>query len=150
MSLFGSLIYRCTTGITLSSQSLVIVSVLKQYFYSDIASIHSESCRASNCLISSTGQVSCIPPCLHTARCSADFSNWPFDTQNCSVHIGTWINAGDEVDFKVAKTIIPESDLQSQNKLWKMLKVIYMRNHGNYSSTKKTYVALCFHNASPH
>jgi len=87
-------------------------------------------------VIGSSGKVSCIPPCIHTARCAADFSTWPFDTQNCTLHIGTWINAADQVDFSVSKTVIPESDLQSQNKLWKMLKVTYMRNHGNYSSTK--------------
>lgn len=133
-------------------------------YFSDIASIQTDSCKLSNCVIASTGQVSCIPPCLHTARCAAEFSTWPFDTQNCSLHIGTplgsniysfhywnlslyigtWINAADEVDFKVSKTVIPESDLQSQNKLWKMLKVTYMRNHGNFSSTTKRYVRSVF------
>lgn len=83
-------------------------------------------------------KIACIPPCIHTARCAADFSMWPFDTQNCSLHIGTWINSADDVDLKVAKTVIPESDLQSQDQLWKMLATTYTRNHGNFSATAKS------------
>lgn len=105
--------------------------------YSDIASIHADSCKSSNCVIGSSGKVSCIPPCIHTARCSADYSAWPFDTQNCTLHIGTWIHSADQVDFTVLKTHIPEADLQSQDYQWKMIKATYMRNHGNFSSTAK-------------
>lgn len=118
------------------------------FAYSDIASIQADSCKNTNCVITSAGNIACIPPCIHTVRCSADFSTWPFDTQNCSLHIGTWINSGDEIDFRVSKTVIPESDLQSQNKLWKMLKASYTRHHGNYSSAKKMFVRFYVLNPS--
>ncbi|KAJ6649282.1 Neuronal acetylcholine receptor subunit alpha-7 [Pseudolycoriella hygida] len=114
-----------------------------QLFNSDLASVQTSSCKTSNCLIASSGQVSCIPPCLHSARCAGDFSAWPFDTQNCTMHVGTWINAADEIDFKVSKTVIPESDLESQDMSWKLIKVTYMRRHGNYSTTKQ-YPSVMF------
>lgn len=95
-------------------------------------------------MISSTGVVSCIPPCSHTARCSPNYSRWPFDQQNCTLHIGTWVNSGDEIDFKVMKIIITEEELSSQDLQWKMLSATYKRNHGNFSDTRQTYPSLTF------
>ncbi|XP_037040197.1 neuronal acetylcholine receptor subunit alpha-2-like [Bradysia coprophila] len=115
-----------------------------QLFNSDIASVHDDQCRISNCDISSTGHVACIPPCVHSARCAPDLTAWPFDSVNCTLHIGTWINSADEVDLKLKQLIIPESDLQSQDQSWKMVKVLYTRNHGNFSSTSKTYPSVTF------
>lgn len=95
-------------------------------------------------MILSTGVVSCIPPCSHTGRCSPNYTRWPFDQQNCTLHIGTWVNSGDEIDFKVMKIIITESELSSQNLEWKMLRASYKRNHGNFSDTRQTYPSLTF------
>lgn len=88
--------------------------------------------------------VSCIPPCSHSAKCLPKYERWPFDRQNCTLHIGTWVNSGEEVDFKVLKSVVAEDDLSSQNMEWKLILATYRRNPGNFSETKQTYPSLTF------
>lgn len=90
------------------------------------------------------GVVSCIPPCSHDAKCQADYSRWPFDTQNCTLHVGTWVNSGEEIDFKVLKTVISENDRDSQSRSWRMVQATYRRNPGNFSESKSTYPSITF------
>lgn len=113
-------------------------------FFSDVESAEEEFCKTAHCVITSSGTVSCIPPCSHSAKCSPKYDRWPFDIQNCTLHIGTWVNSGDEIDYKVMKTIISDDELSSQNLEWKLLKATYKRNPGNYSETKQTYPSLTF------
>lgn len=98
----------------------------------------------AHCVITSTGTVSCIPPCSHTAKCQAKYDRWPFDSQNCTLHIGTWVNSGDEIDYTVLKSVISEDELTSQNLEWRIIKATYKRNAGNYNETKQTYPSLTF------
>lgn len=109
-----------------------------------MATATQESCKEKDCVIKYTGSVSCIPPCSHTAKCTPNFDRWPFDKQNCSLHIGTWVNSGDEIDFKVLKTILTEDQLSSQNMQWKLIRATYKRNAGNYNESKQTYPSLTF------
>lgn len=88
--------------------------------------------------------MSCIPPCSHVAKCLPKYARWPFDRQNCTLHIGTWVNSGEEVDFTVMPSIITEDQLSSQNLEWRLIQVTYRRNSGNYSETKQTYPSLTF------
>lgn len=114
-------------------------------FYSDVASATEEFCKEANCVISSTGIVSCVPPCTHSAKCIPKYDRWPFDRQNCTLHIGTWVNSGEEIDFKVLKTIIQEDYLSSQNMAWKLIQATYRRHAGNISETAAhTYPSLEF------
>lgn len=113
-------------------------------YNSDIASSHNEFCKSANCVISSAGVVSCIPPCSHDAKCSSDHKRFPFDTQNCTLHIGTWVNSGEEIDYDVKKSIISENDLTSQDREYRLIKATYKRNPGNFTDTKETYPSLLF------
>lgn len=113
-------------------------------FSSDVASATEESCKDANCVISSSGSVSCIPPCSHTAKCTPNYDRWPFDKQNCTLHIGTWVNSGDEVDFNVTRTILTEEEISSQDMQWRLIRATYKRNPGNYSDTQQTYPSLTF------
>lgn len=113
-------------------------------YNSDIASSHNEFCKAANCVISSTGLVSCIPPCSHDAKCWPDYKRFPFDVQNCTLHIGTWVNSGDEIDYKVQKTIISDHDLTSQDRQFQLIRATYRRNPGNFTDTKETYPSLTY------
>lgn len=109
-----------------------------------MSSSHDEFCKSANCVITNTGVVSCIPPCKHTAKCSPNYVRWPFDRQNCTLHIGTWVNSGDEIDFKILKSIITDEELSSQNQEWRLIRITYKRNPGNFSETKQTYPSLTF------
>lgn len=111
---------------------------------SDVASATEEPCKDANCVISASGSVSCIPPCSHTAKCTPSYDRWPFDKQNCTLHIGTWVNSGEEIDFRVLKTILTEEQLSSQDMQWELIRATYKRNPGNYTDTKQTYPSLTF------
>lgn len=113
-------------------------------YNSDVASSHNEFCKTANCVISSTGIVSCIPPCTHDAKCVPNYTRFPFDTQNCTLHIGTWVNSGEEIDYKVLRTIVSDSDLTSQDRVYKLIRATYRRNPGNFTDTKETYPSLTF------
>ena len=30
-------------------------------------------------------------------RCETDYTSWPFDEQNCTIHLGSWAHTGDEL-----------------------------------------------------
>lgn len=122
----------------------LIIIIFSIIWPSDVASSHNEFCKVASCVVSSTGLVSCIPPCSHDAKCLSDYSRWPFDTQNCTLHIGTWVNSGEEIDFKVLKSVISENDLDSQSRQWRLIQATYRRNAGNFSETKSTYPSLTF------
>lgn len=111
---------------------------------SDVASSHNDFCKDASCVISSNGLVSCIPPCSHDAKCQPNYRRWPFDTQNCSLHIGTWVNSGEEIDFKVLKSVISDNDLDSQSREWRLYQATFRRNPGNFTESKSTYPSLTF------
>ncbi|XP_055295202.1 neuronal acetylcholine receptor subunit non-alpha-3-like [Sitodiplosis mosellana] len=134
--------YNKLTSITQSSQTIWQPDLAM--YNSDVASATEESCKDANCVISSTGSVSCIPPCSHTAKCMPNYNRWPFDEQNCTLHIGTWVNSGDEVDFNVSRTVLTEQDLSSQDMQWRLIGATYTRNPGNFSDTQQTYPSLKF------
>lgn len=152
MKPYGSPIWRCTTGITAppsvdfeSEMSFETVIVKFLWFIcSDVNALEDEFCKVANCVITSSGTVSCIPPCSHAAKCEAKYDRWPFDVQNCTLHIGTWVNSGEEIDYHVLKTIISEEELTSQNMEWRIIKATYKRNPGNFTETKQTYPSLTY------
>lgn len=113
-------------------------------YNSDIAAYQDDSCKKATCVINSTGSIQCIPPCSHDAECDANYKRWPYDKQNCTLHVGTWVNSGEEVDLQINPTRFPDGTLESQNKEWKMIKSAYRRNHGNYSQTKDTYPSVTY------
>lgn len=83
-------------------------------------------------------------PCNHVSKCTPNYSRWPFDRQNCTIHIGTWVDSGDEIDFKLMKTVVTDDDLSSQNSEWRLIQATYKRDAGNYTNTKVTYPSLTF------
>lgn len=102
-------------------------------------------CKTANCVISYTGSVSCIPPCTHSTKCLSDYKRWPFDTQNCSMHIGAWVHSGDDVDYELLKSNTIEKDVESQNRLWRLVATTVKRNEGNYSTKlKNTYPSITY------
>ncbi|CAD1472742.1 unnamed protein product, partial [Heterotrigona itama] len=57
----------------------------------------------TTCLIFNTGSVSCVPSVKHVAKCSTDFSSWPYDTHRCRIIFGSWSHSGEEVNFHLDK-----------------------------------------------
>lgn len=94
-------------------------------FNSDVSAAEHEFCKATSCLVEYNGNVACVPPCLHEAYCRSDYRRWPFDSQNCTMHIGTWLNDASEVDFELKESYIPVAATRSQNREWRMRQSTY-------------------------
>ncbi|CAD7086208.1 unnamed protein product [Hermetia illucens] len=101
----------------------------------------SETCTSSHCIVYSNGAVSCIPPCSHEAICRSNYKYWPFDTQNCSLHLGSWVHKGEEIDYQTLMSGIERSKLQHNE--WKIVNTYVKKNPGNYSCCPdETYPSL--------
>lgn len=103
-------------------------------FNSEVVTIESEFCKATNCKIDHTGQVECVPPCQHTAHCASDYRRWPFDTQRCTFSMGTWLQHGAEVNFRLGDTQVEPAAAESQNREWRMREAWYQYQAGRYSA----------------
>ncbi|ETN68001.1 neuronal acetylcholine receptor subunit beta-3 [Anopheles darlingi] len=53
------------------------------------------ACSNHRCEVNQLGMV-CVPPCQYEAFCVSNTANWPFDTQNCSLSLGTWVGGSRE------------------------------------------------------
>ena len=51
------------------------------------------------CIARSNGVVLWIPPSQFQVFCNLDMRKWPFDTQSCSLSLGSWMYDGDRVDI---------------------------------------------------
>ncbi|XP_052864446.1 neuronal acetylcholine receptor subunit beta-2-like [Anopheles cruzii] len=49
------------------------------------------ACSSYRCEVNQYGTVLCVPPCQYEALCVGNTQNWPFDSQNCTVFLGTWV-----------------------------------------------------------
>lgn len=74
-------------------------------------------------------------PCEHVSMCSGDFTNWPFDFQNCTFIFGNWMKTGEEVNYQNDRVKISTKNNQ-QNTQWKMLSADVRVNNGNYTEYK--------------
>lgn len=61
----------------------------------------------------------CVEPCTFVAHCKADYRFWPFDTQNCTLAFGPWMNAAKEIDYTDEKSFLSTSDVQENTK-WRI------------------------------
>ena len=49
------------------------------------------------CTVESDGHVVCVPRTVYSSLCAPDLTYWPYDVVNCSVVIGAWMQAGEEI-----------------------------------------------------
>lgn len=84
-------------------------------------------------------------PCDHVGHCSiGDYSNWPFDRQNCSFVIGDWMKTGEQLNYNTEKLKLISSRAK-QNNQWKLLNANSKVNEGKYSvAPNETYPSIVF------
>ncbi|XP_050357157.1 acetylcholine receptor subunit beta-type unc-29-like [Nymphalis io] len=58
----------------------------------------------SNCQISCTGRIVCVPRVIHTTTCSSKLHNWPYDIQRCSFNFYIRNENKDKVKFTFNST----------------------------------------------
>lgn len=85
-------------------------------------------------------------PCEHIGHCSLGegYTNWPFDRQNCSFTIGSWMKTGEELNYNPEKLKLVSSRAK-QNNQWKLLSAKSRVNIGNYAAApNETFPSLFF------
>ncbi|XP_049288831.1 acetylcholine receptor subunit delta-like [Anopheles funestus] len=78
-----------------------------EHINSDYEGVSSLSCNNPHCVLYDTGRLSCIPTCILKAKCSSDYSRWPYNTMDCH----TWFSNHDkelvdEINFLPFQTIV--------------------------------------------
>lgn len=91
------------------------------------------SCHPVDCLVKYESEISCFYPCHQTAQCNGDFTDWPFDIQNCSVVFKTFVTAED-VTFDSDR--LGGSLFVDSNKRWKILEAKALVNETNKTNVK--------------
>ncbi|XP_060807430.1 acetylcholine receptor subunit beta-type unc-29 [Amyelois transitella] len=57
------------------------------------------------CRLDKEGDITCVPRILHEAPCHTKLTNWPYDTQNCTLQIGFFTSFGNIVLKKQNKVV---------------------------------------------
>lgn len=52
-----------------------------------------------HCIVKNDGEVSWTAPTVFHSNCKLNFVLWPFETNVCSLNIGSWSHSGDEIDL---------------------------------------------------
>lgn len=72
----------------------------------------------TKCIVTSKGTVSCVPPVHINALCVPSLSRYPFDEHLCTLNFGSWVHAGEEIDFRDPKNDTITKELTANDE-WK-------------------------------
>ncbi|EFN76016.1 neuronal acetylcholine receptor subunit alpha-3 [Harpegnathos saltator] len=53
----------------------------------------------TECVVFSSGTVTCVPAVKYISKCNPDFTYWPYDKHKCRITLGSWSYTGEEIDF---------------------------------------------------
>ena len=56
-------------------------------------------------LVYPDGSVQAIPPASFEALCPLDLRYWPYDTQSCTLKIGSWTQDGESLEMSLLNNI---------------------------------------------
>ncbi|XP_055639912.1 neuronal acetylcholine receptor subunit beta-3-like [Toxorhynchites rutilus septentrionalis] len=103
------------------------------------------SCTTPKCSLESNGLVKCVPACEYHLLCISDFTNWPFDRQNCTVRFGMWSEYSKEVNLLQNGSSLASDETNTHNQ-WKILSVATGRQEAVVISKTETltYPSLIF------
>ncbi|CAD1472741.1 unnamed protein product, partial [Heterotrigona itama] len=72
-----------------------------------------------DCVVNYKGTVLCVPTTTYTTFCESDHTWWPYDVMNCTIHVGSWSYASDEINLRPSFTDV--SDVFAENSMEKNL-----------------------------
>lgn len=100
-----------------------------------------QSCTNLRCLVKSDGSVLAVPSCDFSARCEADYTDWPLDTQRCRMLFGAWMEHAGEVDYHTRFACLgsEQSNLHTQ---WRVVSAKKIKKEISYNNV--TYPTLMY------
>ncbi|XP_028981813.1 uncharacterized protein LOC107036256 [Diachasma alloeum] len=81
---------------------------------------------STDCHLQSDGKLQCAAARVFTTHCPTDFTNWPYDKHNCTLHFGSWIHYGTNVNLTFGYIYMAEL---RENRVWD----VEMSNLTSYS-----------------
>ncbi|THD28949.1 Neuronal acetylcholine receptor subunit alpha-7 [Fasciola hepatica] len=106
----------------------------------------------TNLVVRHDGHINWLPPGLFHSICSIEVELFPFDSQNCTLKLGTWTYQGNKVDLKLQCdeeteeeqdcNIINEVDLSTYlaHSEWALERATVRRNADTYGGVDQTYI----------
>uniref|UniRef100_A0A182WA68 Neurotransmitter-gated ion-channel ligand-binding domain-containing protein n=1 Tax=Anopheles minimus TaxID=112268 RepID=A0A182WA68_9DIPT len=78
-----------------------------EHINSAYVGVSSLSCTNPQCLLFESGKLACDPSCILSAKCTTDYSRWPFNTMNCRAWFSTYDKElVDEINFLPFHTVV--------------------------------------------
>lgn len=101
-----------------------------------------DSCIASDCSVYSSGNVSCMNPCQHSAYCAdPDYTDWPFDSQRCTFEFISRTKNIDQLIF-VNQSIAVDNEQGWENQAWSL-------KSANLYASRRRYIFDGFNMSHP-
>ncbi|CAB3361202.1 Hypothetical predicted protein [Cloeon dipterum] len=97
----------------------------------------------THCLVYDSGQVLWVPPAEFHAFCQIDLHYWPFDTQTCSLTLGSWTYDGEQIDLQIEEGEA-ELEMLHNNSQWEILSVEKKRNEKFYPCCTEGYIDITY------
>jgi uncharacterized DUF497 family protein len=95
------------------------------------------------CIARSNGAVLWIPPSQFQVFCNLDMRKWPFDTQSCSLSLGSWMYDGDRLDI-LLDSEGSELALLETNSEWQVVEVRSNRDVITYACCEEPYIEITY------
>ncbi|GFG32262.1 hypothetical protein Cfor_03485, partial [Coptotermes formosanus] len=95
------------------------------------------------CIAHSNGDVLWVPPSQFQVFCKLDMRKWPFDTQSCSLSLGSWTYDGDQIDILLDNDG-SELALLETNSEWEIVAVQSNREVMTYACCEEPYIMITY------
>ncbi|XP_034936490.1 acetylcholine receptor subunit alpha-like 1 isoform X2 [Chelonus insularis] len=113
--------------------------------YNSVAVSSIEHYGDTHCHIYEDGTVLWVPPTQFLALCDLDLRLWPFDTQTCSLKLGSWTYPGNQIDLRLSNSSLEGAVHLIQNTEWKLVEITRLRNITTYECCPdEPYIHLVF------
>ncbi|XP_012266421.2 acetylcholine receptor subunit alpha-like 2 isoform X1 [Athalia rosae] len=97
----------------------------------------------THCIATQDGSILWVPPSQFMVFCDMDLRFWPFDTQVCSLRLGSWTFNGEQIDLQFPETE-DRPDLMLHNSEWILKDVTRERNVAYYPCCPEAYIDVTY------
>uniref|UniRef100_H2ZA07 Uncharacterized protein n=1 Tax=Ciona savignyi TaxID=51511 RepID=H2ZA07_CIOSA len=91
------------------------------------------------------GTVEWKPPAIFKTFCEIMVTQFPFDTQNCTMKIGAWSHGQDLLDMVNSDWDLPEMKMYEKSGEWLVLKTGCWKHYINYNCCTEPYVDMTYY-----
>lgn len=107
--------------------------------YNSATGSHIDHFGNSNAILSYNGHVIWVPPSQFPVFCELNMRLWPFDTQKCTLILGSWTYDGNKIDLADEGV---STELIVQNHEWEIKQFRANRNTKTYACCEEPYIDI--------